>query len=129
MRPGLITENGNLDGADADADEVLQRIRREQSAVGEDIDMTALEAGRKRQVVDVAQEHRLPAGEGDCADGSLREEFPQRLARLGGIRRREGRAAIPPIIITEPATLVAGLCQFKYDIVDPPESHQRMLIV
>ena len=124
-----VTQHGNLDGAHTQVEEVLQRIRSEQRSVGKHIHTRSPETRREGKVVDIAEEHGLPAGEGDGAYGSLGEEFAERFPGPERVRCGKGRTAVPPVIITEPATLVAGLGKFKDDIVYADRSHQRMVMV
>ena len=121
------TEKGNLDCAHAKAHEVPERVLRKKGSVGKDVYPAAFESCPKDKVMDVSQQQWLPTGEGNCADGGFPEQFFQgfsgHLRVWGGYRM----AAIPPIVIAEPATLVAGSGEFVY--YSFKTQHQMMLII
>ena len=126
MHGGVRTEYGNLDCAYAEADEVGDGVRREESAVGEDVHAGSAEAGCQCKVVHIAHQHGLAAGEGNRAHSCLGQEFLERLAGGGWRRRGNGGAAVPPIIITEPATLVAGFRKFEDYVAYRGTGHQKI---
>ena len=111
-------QDRNLDRPDAQTVEIDDGVFRQKRTVGQHVDVAAFEARLQGEVMDIAQQQRLAAGEGDRPDDGLRQEAPERLAGHRRIGSRQRRTAVAPIIVTEPATLVAGFRQFIDQIVD-----------
>ena len=119
MDGSIGAEERNLDDADAQAQEVLQGIVGQEGPVAEHIDLAALESRMKYQVMDIGEQHRFASGEGKTAHRGLRKQLFQGFPGSGRVRWRNGRTAVTPIVITKPATLVAGPGQFVDEMVNP----------
>ena len=109
---GLRAEQRNLDRPHPQPQEVLEPVGSEQDAVGKDVDPAATVAGVENEVMDIRQEKGLAAGKGDGPDPRLGQELLKGLTGLARVGRGNGRAFFTPVIITEPATLVAGSGKF-----------------
>ena len=119
MDGGIGAEERNLDGAYPQTEEVVERFRGQERSVGENVHLAALEPGLKRQVVDIGEQHRFAAGEGEMPHRGLGQQPFQGLPGRGRVRWRNRRTAVTPIVIAEPATLVAGSGQFVDKMVNP----------
>lgn len=121
---GLRAEQRNLDRAHPQPKEVLQPVGGQQPTVGQDVDLRATVAGVEDEVMDVRQEKGLAAGEGDGPDPRLGKELAEGFTGLARVGRGDSRAFFTPMIITEPATLVAGSGKFIDYVLYAERGHQ-----